>query len=92
MRREFATAATTVTISVHDLQGGRIAEYAKDPVLGTVTLLRSSVWMDGWEPFKGVEGGQVYFLAWNTVGRPEVAAGRTGIVVWRARYTPFGGI
>ncbi|MEO1456698.1 MAG: RHS repeat-associated core domain-containing protein, partial [Pseudomonadota bacterium] len=92
VRRNTAFGAEEKTISVHDLQGRRIAEYDKHPTTGALTLLREYLWLDGWTPFAVVEGGQVYFLAWDTIGRPVAAFDSLGQAVWKATYAPFGAL
>jgi RHS repeat-associated protein len=75
-----------VTLSVHDLNGNRLAEHDD-----TGAVLREYIWLDG-RPLAVVEGGQTYWLHWDHIGRPVMATDATGTVVWAARYLPFGGI
>jgi RHS repeat-associated protein len=79
---------TPVTIhSIFDSQGRRIAEY--DETSGT--LIREYVW-NGWEPVAVIEGGQVYFIRTDHIGRPVFATDASGVKVWSATYLPFGGV
>ena len=81
-------AATGVTIhSVFDAQGRRIAEYNQ----ATGALIREYVWL-GWEPIAVVQGGVVSFIRTDHIGRPVFATNTTGVKVWTASYTPFGGV
>jgi RHS repeat-associated protein len=75
-----------VTLSVHDLNGNRIAEHAD-----TGAVIREYIWLDG-RPLAVVEGGQVFWLHWDHILRPVLATDAAGAVVWAARYLPFGGI
>jgi RHS repeat-associated protein len=75
-----------VTLSVHDLNGNRIAEHD-----GSGAVLREYLWLDG-RPLAVAEGGQTYWLHWDHILRPVLATDATGMVVWAARYLPFGGI
>ena len=84
----FAVAATTTHI-IHDLEGRRIAEYDFDPVSGSRTLLREYIWM-GWTPLAVIEGGQVYYVRADHIGRPSFATDDTGAKVWEVSYRPFG--
>lgn len=77
--------------NVFDVDGNRIAEYEIDDLTGTSTLLREYVWMDG-VPVAVVEGGEVYFVRSDHIGRPVFATDDTGVVVWTASYLPFGGV
>ena len=71
--------------SVFDSQGRRIAEY--DEASGA--LIREYVWMD-WDPVAVIEGGVVYYVRADHIGRPAFATDATGAVVWSASYLPFG--
>jgi RHS repeat-associated protein len=75
-----------VTLSVHDLNGNRIAEHDD-----TGAVIREYIWLDG-RPLAVVEGGQVFWLHWDHILRPVLATDAAGAVVWAARYLPFGGI
>ena len=75
------------TISVHDIAGQRLGEY--DGATGT--LLREYLWL-GDRPLAVLEGGQLYHLHLNQVGRPDMATDAAGTVVWQASFYPFGGI
>jgi RHS repeat-associated protein len=75
-----------VTLSVHDLNGNRLAEHAD-----TGAVIREYIWLDG-RPLAVIEGGQTYWLHWDHILRPVMATSSTGAVVWAARYLPFGGI
>jgi RHS repeat-associated protein len=82
------TSPTAVTIhSVFDSEGRRIAEY--DEASGT--LIREYVW-NGWEPIAVIEGGQVYLIRADHIGRPVFATTVSGLQVWSAKYLPFGGV
>jgi len=39
-----------------------------------------------------VEGGQLYFVRTDHIGRPVFATNDAGAVVWSATYHPFGGV
>ncbi|WGH77996.1 RHS domain-containing protein [Jannaschia ovalis] len=88
--RRLITVQRTIH-SVHDLDGNRIAEYEVDALAGTHTLLREYVWMDG-TVVAVVEGGAVYHVRTDHIGRPVFATDDNGLVVWEARYLPFGGV
>ncbi|WP_141134382.1 RHS repeat-associated core domain-containing protein [Jannaschia aquimarina] len=77
--------------SVHDASGNRIAEYELDALTGTSTLLREYVWMDG-VVIAVVEGGAIYHVRTDHIGRPVFATDENGLVVWEASYLPFGGV
>lgn len=68
-----------------------MAEFAYDPVAGTSTLLREYVWFEG-KPIAVIEGGVVYFVRSDHIGRPVFATDATGAKVWEATYLPFGGV
>ncbi|MCF6273259.1 MAG: hypothetical protein L3J37_08710, partial [Rhodobacteraceae bacterium] len=74
--------------SLFDLEGNRIAEY--DYAGGTSTLLREYIWLGGL-PVAVVEGGVVYYVRTDYIGRPVFATDSTGAKkVWEATYLPFG--
>ncbi|MBL9046873.1 MAG: hypothetical protein JNK34_06100 [Tabrizicola sp.] len=82
------TSPSPVTIhSVFDSQGRRIVEYDE----ATGTLLREYVW-NGWEPVALVEGGTVYYVRADHIGRPVFATNSAGAKVWEASYHHFGGV
>lgn len=82
------TSPTPVTIhSVFDHQGRRIAEYNQ----ATGALIREYVW-NGWDPVAVIEGGVISFVRADHIGRPVFATNATGVKVWTATYTPFGGV
>jgi RHS repeat-associated protein len=82
------TSPTAVAIhSVFDSEGRRIAEYNE----GTGALIREYVW-NGWEPVAVIEGGVVSFVRADHIGRPVFATNSSGVKVWSATYTPFGGV
>jgi len=85
-RTVWTSGSPVVTLSVHDLNGNRIAEYD-----GAGTLLREYLWLDG-RPLAVVEDGNTYWLHWDHILRPVMATDAAGSVVWAARYLPFGGI
>jgi uncharacterized protein RhaS with RHS repeats len=47
--------------------------------------------MEG-RPVAVVEGGQVYFIRTDHIGRPVFATNDLGVKVWEASYLPFGGV
>lgn len=77
--------------SVHDLDGNRIAEYEYDPSTYATTLLREYIWMDG-RAVAVVEGGVIYFIRTDHIGRPVFATDGTGTKIWDVQYLPFGGV
>jgi RHS repeat-associated protein len=82
------TSPTPVTIhSVFDSEGRRIAEYNE----ATGALIREYVW-SGWEPVAVIEGGTIYYVRADHIGRPVFATNASGAKVWTATYTPFGGV
>ena len=82
------TSPTAITIhSVFDSDGRRIAEYNA----GTGALIREYVW-NGWDPIAVIEGGVVSFVRADHIGRPAFATNASGVKVWTATYTPFGGV
>ena len=70
-----------------DSQGRRIAEYDE----ATGTLLREYIW-NGWEPVALIEGGVVYYVRADHIGRPVFATKSSGVKVWEVSYLPFGGV
>lgn len=82
------TSPTPVTIhSVFDSEDRRIAEYNE----ATGALIREYVWL-GWKPLAVIEGGQIFFVRTDYIGRPVFATNAAGIKVWTAAYSPFGGV
>ena len=77
--------------SLHDAVGNRIAEYDYDESLGTSTLIREYIWADGMV-VAVVEGGALYFVRTDHIGRPIFATDEAGTKVWEASYLPFGGV
>ena len=77
--------------SVYGPDGNRIAEFDFDPVAGTSTLIREYVWFEG-KPVAVVEGGVVYFVRSDHIGKPVFATDGAGAKVWEATYLPFGGV
>ena len=73
--------------SVFDADGNRIAEY--DQTSGA--LIREYVWFDG-AAVAVIEGGVVYYLRSDHIGRPVFATNAAGVQVWSASYLPFGGV
>ena len=71
--------------SVFDSEGRRIAEY--DEASGD--LIQEYVWM-GWDPVAVIEGGVVYYVRADHIGRPAFATDVSGAVIWSASYLPFG--
>ena len=43
-------------------------------------------------PVAVVEGGQVFFVRTDHIGRPVFATNDLGVKVWEASYLPFGGV
>ena len=70
-----------------DSQGRRIAEYDE----ATGTLLREYIW-NGWDPVALIEGGTVYYVRADHIGRPVFATSSAGVKVWEATPLPFGGV
>ena len=82
------TSPTPVTIhSVFDSDGRRIAEY--DEASGD--LLREYIW-NGWDPVALIEGGTIYYVRTDHIGRPIFATNASGAKVWTASYSPFGSV
>lgn len=77
--------------SIHDIWGHRIAEYDYNTSTGTSSLIREYLWA-GDQMIAIFEGGQLYYVRSDHIGRPLFAADSTGAVVWEASYLPFGGI
>ena len=75
-----------VTIqSIFDSQGRRVAEYDQ----GTGALIREYVWLD-WEPLAVIEGGTIFYVRADHVGRPVFATNASGAKVWTMSFDPFG--
>ena len=85
------TQTGEVIHAVHDMDGNRIAEYLYDDTTGASTLMRQYIWMDQ-RPVAVVEGGQIYFIRTDHIGRPVFATNDLGVKVWEASYLPFGGV
>jgi RHS repeat-associated protein len=73
--------------SVFDSAGNRIAEYNQ----ATGALIREYIWLDG-APIAVVEGGVIYYIRTDHIGRPVFATNAAGVKVWTASYLPFGGV
>ena len=73
--------------SVFDADCNRIAEY--DQTSGA--LIREYVWFDG-AAIAVIEGGVVYYIRSDHIGRPVFATNGAGVQVWTASYLPFGGV
>ena len=58
---------------------------------GTSSLIREYIWL-GMRSLAVVEGGQIYSVRTDHIGRPVFATGGNGSVVWEASYSPFGGV
>jgi len=67
--------------NIVDLDGNRIAEYDYNAGTGTLTLIREYIWMNG-APVGVVEGGQVFFVRTDHIGRPVFASNDLGVKVW----------
>ncbi len=89
--RRGLTQAGQIIHVVHDLGGNRLAEYLYDDVAQTSSLIREYVWMDGL-PVAVIEGGVVYFVRRDHIGRPVFATDSFGTKVRGATYLPFGGV
>ena len=85
------TQAGQIIHSVHDLDGNRIAEYDYDDVALTSSLIREYVWMNG-RVVAVIEGGAIYYVRTDHIGRPAFATNGSGTKVWDASYLPFGGV
>ncbi len=77
--------------NVFDMHGNRIAEYGYDDVAQSSSLIREYVWLDGMI-VAVVEGGAVYYVRTDHIGRPVFATNISGVKVWEASYLPFGGV
>ena len=73
LQRQVATGSTMHV--VHDADGNRLAEYDYDPATSTATLLRD-IWLNG-EAIGVVEGGVLYFVRTDHIGRPAFATDGT---------------
>jgi uncharacterized protein RhaS with RHS repeats len=85
--RTLTSPTPAPTPSVFDSNGRRIAEYNET----SGALIREYVW-NGWEPIAVIEGGVISFVRADHIGRPVFATDSTGVKVWTATYTPFGGV
>ena len=65
--------------------------YDVDEIAGTSTLLREYIWMDGM-PVAVVQGGVVYYIRVDHIGRPAFATDGAANIVWEVNYLPFGGV
>jgi len=90
VRRQLLTTGQIIH-SLHDLGGKRIAEFLYDPLTATSTELREYIWADG-RLVAVSEGGVLYFVRTDHIGRPAFATNAAGTMVWSASYLPFGGI
>ncbi len=68
-----------------DSAGNRIAEYNQ----ATGTLIREYILLNG-APVAVVEGGVIYYVRTDHIGRPVFATNAAGAKVWTASYLPFG--
>jgi RHS repeat-associated protein len=68
-------------------KGWSIAEFNE----ATGALIREYVWFNG-APIAVIEGGVVYLVRSDWIGRPVFATTTSGTVVWRVSYLPFGGV
>ena len=73
--------------SVFEADGNRIAEY--DQTSGA--LIREYVWFEG-AAVAVIEGGVVYYIRSDHIGRPVFATNAAGVQVWSASYLPSGGV
>ncbi len=67
-----------------DSAGNRIAEYNQ----ATGVLIREYIWLDG-APIAVVEGGVIYFVRTDHIGRPVFATNAAGAKVWMASLHNF---
>jgi RHS repeat-associated protein len=67
--------------------GNRIAEIDAT----TKTVIREYIWLDG-RPLAVLEGGAVYYIRADHIGRPVFATDGAGTKVWEVSYLPFGGV
>jgi RHS repeat-associated protein len=79
--------SNTIIHSVYGPDGNRIAEFNET----TGALIREYVWFNG-APIAVIEGGVIYLVRSDWIGRPVFATTTSGTVVWRASYLPFGGV
>ncbi|MEO1538077.1 MAG: RHS repeat-associated core domain-containing protein [Pseudomonadota bacterium] len=77
--------------NVFDLDGNRIAEYLYNAGTGTSTLIREYIWLNG-QVIGVFEGGQLFYIRSDHIGRPVFATNDLGLKVWEASYLPFGGV
>ena len=61
------------------------------PGTGTSTLIREYIWMDD-RAVGVVEGGSIFYIRTDHIGRPVFATNDLGLKVWQASYLPFGGV
>ena len=54
-----------------------------------MTLIREYIRM-GDRAVGVVEGGQIFYIRTDHIGRPVFATNDLGVKVWEASYTPFG--
>lgn len=55
------------------------------------TEIRQYAWMDG-RAVAVIEGGQIFFIRTDHIGRPVFATNDLGAKVWAASYLSFGGV
>ncbi len=53
--------------------------------------MREYVW-NGLTPVAVIEGGAIYFIRVDHIGRPMSATDTLGTKVWQVSYDPFGGV
>lgn len=80
-------ASGLIIHSVFGLDGNRISEHNQT----TGALIREYVWLGG-SPLAVIEGGQIYLIRTDHIGRPAFATTMAGTQVWSASYLPFGGV
>ena len=85
------TQGAQVVHAVHDVAGNRLADYTYDTLTGSVTLIREYVWFNE-QMAAVIEGGSIYYVRSDHIGRPVFATDATGTKVWEASYLPFGGV
>ena len=85
-RQVLRSLGSGVTIqSIFDSQSRRVAEYDQ----GMGTLIREYVWLD-WEPLAVIEGGTIFYVRADHIGRPVFATNSSGAKVWTMSFDPFG--
>ena len=79
------TQTGEVIHAVHDMDGNRIAEYLYEHATGSSTLIHQYIWMEG-RVVGVVEGGEIFYVRTDHIGRPVFATNDLGLKVWEASY------